>query len=518
MSATAGDGGTTFTWQVNGVTGGNSALGTITTGGLYTAPNLPPSGGAVTISATEQGNSGASGTATLNIGYSNVSLSGAYVFYVSGLNQGAPWFAIGEFSTNGAGQISGGLQDINNGTAVQTKSAFTGSYNIKPDGSGSLALGNLNFQLEMQANGEAFLLSTINNTTFTGSLTSQDASAGTVTAFNGPLILDVGGQSAGQGFSQGALVNTGSGGSISGFEDVYGAKPLIRASWNGSYIFDGSDNHGTLTVSDSNGPHNYSFYVVSAGDFALLSTDPTVTASGSINSQTAVAYSNNSLSGAYAFLINGNSTTQGYVQAGQFNPQGLGNLGTVTEDINMPGNLQLDLITGGTYSFDTTVNGRGTLTLNGQGASAPQNYVFYMLSPQLAEIMTTSSSFVGGGYILMQTQGNSFTNASLNGIYGFALGTQIGTTNLSAAVGRLNLDGNGSLSGSMIQNLSGSPSSMLSLSGSYMLSGGARGTATLISSSGGSSSFAIYPVNSNIFLLIGTDAASPYFGIATVQN
>ena len=515
MTATASDGGTAFTWQVNGVTGGSSSIGTITASGLYTAPNLPPSGGSVTINAIEQGNSSASGSAVLNIGYSNVSLSGAFVFTVSGLNQNSPWLAIGEFTGSGTGQVSGGLQDINNGAAIQSKSPFTGSYSIKADGSGSLALGKLSFQLQMQANGQAFLLSTTSGTALTGSLTAQDASAGSVSSFSGPLVLNAGGQSASQGFAQLALINTGSGGSISGYEDIYGAKPLIRTTWSGSYAFDGSHNHGTLTITDSNGPHTYSFYVVSASDFALLSTDPAVIASGSITSQTPATYSNNSLNGPYAFAINGNSATQGYVQAGQFNPNGLGSLGSVTEDINMPGNLQSDMVTAGTYSFDINVNGRGTLTLNNQGTGAPSSYVFYMLSPQLAEFITTNSSFVAGGYIVMQTQGSSFTNSALNGAYGFALGAQNGTASLTGAVGTLHLDGNGNLSGAMLQNLNGAPPSMLTLTGSYALNGSVRGTATLISSGGGSSPFAIYPINSSEFLLIGTDPASPYFGIAT---
>ncbi|MGH8377873.1 MAG: hypothetical protein ACRER7_02870 [Gammaproteobacteria bacterium] len=516
MTAIAADGSTTFTWQVNGATGGSNSTGTISANGLYTAPNLPPTGGKVTITAIEQANVMSSGTATLSIGYSNASLNGGYVFNLSGINQGAPWFVIGEFSANGAGQISNGLQDINNGSTIQPKTAFTGSYSINPDGSGSFTLGTLNFQLVLQAGGPAFLMSVSNGTTVTGSLSPQDPAANGVSTLNGPLVLNSGGQAGNQGYALLALVNT-SGSFLSGFEDISGSNPLIRASWTGSYAFDGNG-HGTLSIKDTNGTHNYSFYAVSASDFALLSNDPAVTASGSISSQVSMAYSGASLNGPYVFLINGNSATQGYVQAGQFNPNGAGNLGPVTEDINMPGNLQIGLTTVGTYSFDPGVNGRGTLTINNQGNGAPSSYVFYMLSPQLAEFITTNSNFVAGGYIVMQTQGSAFTNSSLNGAYGFALGAQTGATSLSAAIGTLNLNGNGNLTGQMIQNLNGSVPPMLSLSGTYTLNGSVRGTATLISNGGGSSPFAIYPITDNEFVLIGTNSASPYFGIATNQN
>ena len=515
MTATASDGGTTFTWQVNGVTGGNGNVGTISTNGLYTAPNLPPPGGRVTITAIEQGNSGAPGLASLSIAYANVSLQGGYVFSLSGRNQSAPWFAIGEFSANGAGQISSGLQDINNGTTIQTKNGFTGSYSINPDGSGSLSLGNLNFQLVMQAGGQVLALSTTNGTILTGSLSVQELAAGSVSTLSGPLVLNASGQTAAnQGIGVLAGLNAITTGAISGTEDVSGPNKLIRASITGSYAFDGN-NHGTLTIKDSSGTHIYSFYVVSASDLAVLSNDAAAPINGSLSSQQSITYSNASLNGPYVFFMAGNSTTQGYVQAGQFNPNGQGSLGTVTEDINTPGNLQIGSPTTGTYMFDASVNGRGILTLNNQGAGAPSTYVFYMLAPQQAAVMTTNSSIVAGGLIVMQNWDSAFD--TLSGAYGFALGAQTGAANLSAAVGTLSLNGNGNLSGKMLQNLNGSVSPILSLSGTYNLNGSARGTATLVSSGGGSSPFAIYPVNTSLFFLIGTDAASPYFGIAVSQ-
>ena len=43
---------TVVTWKVNGITGGNSTVGTISTSGLYRAPNSPPNPAVVTVSAT----------------------------------------------------------------------------------------------------------------------------------------------------------------------------------------------------------------------------------------------------------------------------------------------------------------------------------------------------------------------------------------------------------------------------------------------------------------------------------
>jgi uncharacterized protein (DUF1800 family) len=54
FTAQTSDGSTpTWNWSVNGVAGGNASTGTITTGGVYTAPQFPPTPNAVTVTATE---------------------------------------------------------------------------------------------------------------------------------------------------------------------------------------------------------------------------------------------------------------------------------------------------------------------------------------------------------------------------------------------------------------------------------------------------------------------------------
>ncbi len=52
------------TWQVNGVTGGSSTFGTISTSGLYTAPAAMPTPGSATITAISKASPTASGFAT----------------------------------------------------------------------------------------------------------------------------------------------------------------------------------------------------------------------------------------------------------------------------------------------------------------------------------------------------------------------------------------------------------------------------------------------------------------------
>src|SRR5271163_5359942 len=55
------------TWSVNGVVGGNAALGTITNTGLYTAPAILTNPNTITISATSAADSSASGTSDVTL-------------------------------------------------------------------------------------------------------------------------------------------------------------------------------------------------------------------------------------------------------------------------------------------------------------------------------------------------------------------------------------------------------------------------------------------------------------------
>lgn len=58
---------TTVTWEVNGITGGNATVGTITSNGVYTAPASVPAGGTVTVTAVSEADDSKTAAATLTI-------------------------------------------------------------------------------------------------------------------------------------------------------------------------------------------------------------------------------------------------------------------------------------------------------------------------------------------------------------------------------------------------------------------------------------------------------------------
>jgi parallel beta-helix repeat protein len=73
-SKVTGSSNSAVSWSVNGVSGGNSTVGTISNTGLYTAPQDLPNPATVTIQATSQANASASSNAVLSID-SDISVS-----------------------------------------------------------------------------------------------------------------------------------------------------------------------------------------------------------------------------------------------------------------------------------------------------------------------------------------------------------------------------------------------------------------------------------------------------------
>jgi uncharacterized protein (DUF1800 family) len=57
---------TNVTWRINGIPGGNVTVGTISSGGLYTAPSVPPIG-AVTVTATSVADPAATSSSTITV-------------------------------------------------------------------------------------------------------------------------------------------------------------------------------------------------------------------------------------------------------------------------------------------------------------------------------------------------------------------------------------------------------------------------------------------------------------------
>jgi uncharacterized repeat protein (TIGR03803 family) len=73
---------TAVTWSVNSTVGGSSTVGSVSSTGLYTAPDFVPSSGSVTVTATSQADSTKSASATVSLTYPAPILSSVSPTYV----------------------------------------------------------------------------------------------------------------------------------------------------------------------------------------------------------------------------------------------------------------------------------------------------------------------------------------------------------------------------------------------------------------------------------------------------
>jgi len=149
---------TNVNWSVNGIAGGNATVGTITSGGLYTAPAAIPNPASVTISAASQANLAVTTSASATV------YSGKYRFLTIDY-PGAYGYGTQTNGTNDSGQIVGSYYDSTFGEHgfLLSGGAYT---SFDPPGSISTQASGINssgqivgFYLDYSGYSHAFLLS-----------------------------------------------------------------------------------------------------------------------------------------------------------------------------------------------------------------------------------------------------------------------------------------------------------------------------------------------------------------------
>jgi len=123
---------TAVTWEVNGIVGGNSTVGTITTGGLYTAPSSVPAQNPIMVTAVSVADPTKSDTAIVTITLTvviNVSVNPPAPEVVVGAMQAFIAMVTGTSNTAVTWSISGtGSECSGAGNPCGTIDAVTGVY------------------------------------------------------------------------------------------------------------------------------------------------------------------------------------------------------------------------------------------------------------------------------------------------------------------------------------------------------------------------------------------------------
>jgi len=212
------------------------------------------------------------------------------------------------------------------------------------------------------------------------------------------------------------------------------------------------------------------------------------------------------LNGAYAFLFRGFDSSGPYTAAGSFTADGNGNLVNGLEDVNRTSGPVNDVPFTGTYSL--TPDNRGVLTIT--TASGSSTFAFALgATGQTARFIEFDTSGVRGSGILKARTVSQFSSTTLNGAY--VLGVT-GAESSSARVGVLGslfFDGSGTISGSALDVNDGGNilPTFINFPGNYSIDSTGRGTAALFLSGFASNTvhLAAYVVSSSDVFVVSTD-------------
>lgn len=381
-----------------------------------------------------------------NNGFSNSSMQGQYAFSMSGTNASTgifvPFARVGSFIADGKGNITGGVEDVNLNFASNGSGRLAitgGTYAINSDGRGTLTFnttGPVTFSVTMSNSSSGYIMATPtdSSSTASGSFVKQNTASFMVAGVSGNYTFDFSGvDPAGLPESiVGEFSANGSGQFTTGVADDNdgstinnsGAGPLPIS---GTYNADGTSTgdvsafgRGVFAIGSLTGV----FYVVGPNQVKFMETSSGGTLGGDAMLQSGIPTTTAGMSGGFVYVMGGASVPVSgisgpLVRGGKFSASG-GGLSSIFVDNNNAGVLLSLGPTNGTstgsYTIDSSGDGRGTITFGATGQKNMFQYVFYLISPTQAVIQDQSIGIVADGSMLAQGTG-SITNASLAGNY-----------------------------------------------------------------------------------------------------
>lgn len=498
---------TACSWSVNDAAGGNATVGTITSGGLYTAPAAVPSPAQVTVKAVSQADATKSDTAAVTI-------------------TAAPPFTV---SPGTATVPAGGTQAFTT-TADVTWSLEGAAGNSAPLGSIG-ADGTFTAPLSPPLGGEVTIVAT------SKSATAVHATAVAIITFSnaslqGHYAFFWRATDAGQMmFVAGCFTADGQGtisdGTMAMASQVRGAAPSWDVAFTGTYQVQ-ADGRAALQLQTGTETFPLRLALVSDGSARLMAFESGRTGAGELERQDPSSFAAG-LSGSYVLAYDGLGHVLGTTApSGQpvaavirFTTTTSGTLSDIVGDININGVWQAGGLGGtsvsGTFTPANLLTGRGSLTLD--GVSGAQQFLYYMLTADKAFLVSIDwgSMFprMGVSGKLLRQGSGPFGNSSLAGDL-VTLGSGYGAIATPTpdpyappwpaySGGVITADGAGGFTGGTADNnINGTVGQSLPVSGVYDIATNGRGGLTM--SAGGTSHAAFYLLSNNTAYMVGLDS------------
>jgi hypothetical protein len=437
-------------------------IGAIT---FYTAPASPPSPPTVTLTATSETDPSSSNLTTITvIPDNNALLQGRYAFLFNGIDSDGAMAFAGSLNADGAGNITGGVEDINRTTFTTAAAplSLTGTYVVGTNGKGQMTLtnsqGNSTFRFLINSSGTSASFIEYDDFSGTGTrgaglLQRQDATAFSLAKSSGDFVMTLFGDLPGVGRT-GALgrFSFDSTGNVSGA--VLDISALGASSpnlpWTGSFATpDSTSGRGTVKL-NANIPApmlgaitlGFAYYIIAADKLLLIGTDARSSTVPLLSGQ---VHGQNLGSGFTTASLNGNIIFRTDASSGQLpSTTAAGQIafsnGNLTGILDQNDAATLTLNSPFTGTYTVSQNGRTTMTFQ----LDPQNIlskVAYMEDVNAGFILDASGNVVDSGSFQPQAAG-AFSPASIIGTYEEICGAP-GAADFQNCIGFITLDGSG---------------------------------------------------------------------------
>ncbi|MGB8770390.1 MAG: Ig domain-containing protein [Candidatus Korobacteraceae bacterium] len=394
-----------------------------------------PTGLAQTYPFTIQVTDADSNTATAQVSITVAGeLQGTFAFSFNGFNNGNPFYTVGSFTGDGAGNINSGVLDqtdfVNGVATVSNSVPFTGTYTVGSDNLGTITLiigAPLNvtysytFAVPLQGDLNFILADTNHPQVYgSGAIKTQTLSKLSLITLAGNYALGFFGVDPGGNRSAGAgYFNADTSGNLtSGIEDTNDNGTASQAMFMGTapWTFDPTTGRGVVALTVGANTLHYAVYVVNPSTgLVAVQIDPGSSSvslaswlkqlPGSIGNG---FFSNTSLNANSVMELSGVSSSGGTpapdVSLGTSTFDSMGHITFFQIDENNGGTATENVYTTGTYSVDSTT---GRVTVAGLG-SGPQP-VWYLVNANAGFVIGADSSVTEGSFEL---QSSGFTPPS----------------------------------------------------------------------------------------------------------
>src|SRR6476646_1868648 len=222
--------------------------------------------------------------------FSNASVSGPFAFTIAGadLLNGAPFAAGGVLTSDGAGNITAGIEDFNDAGVITTNATFTGTYALAATGRGTLTLtttaGTFSFVMYPSSGGVLVLEVDVRFLT-SGAALQQQTTAFTSGSLQGTYGMNFTGATTSSELDSMAEFTADGVNKVTGIIDLNNSGAITFGQPLSGTFNAAANGRTTMPLQTSLGTQNMVVYLVNANRALFIEIDASLVAAGDIRHQ-----------------------------------------------------------------------------------------------------------------------------------------------------------------------------------------------------------------------------------------